>query len=120
MAMLCNRELIIFDEPTSGLDVASMQKVSKEVISLRQNAGVLVISHDYEFIRHVADRIIYLNDGKIEKDFILSSQTLGELNEIFNKMSLQSKNPLKNEPKGRFRIIERTAQRQAVLADFNA
>ena len=90
MAMLCDRELIIFDEPTSGLDVASMQKVSKEVISLRQNAGVLVISHDYEFIRHVADRIVFLNDGKIEKDFILSSQTLGELNEIFNKMQKDS------------------------------
>ncbi len=90
MAMLCDRELIIFDEPTSGLDVASMQKVSKEVISLRQNAGVLVISHDYEFIRHVADRIIFLNDGKIEKDFILSSQTLGELNEIFKKMQKDS------------------------------
>ncbi len=30
----------------------------------------------------------------------------------------QIENPLKNEPeKGRFRIIERTAQRQAVLAD---
>ncbi len=90
MAMLCDRELIIFDEPTSGLDVASMQKVSKEVISLRQNAGVLVISHDYEFIRHVADRIVFLNDGKIEKDFTLSSQTLGELNEIFKKMQRDS------------------------------
>ena len=90
MAMLCDRQLIIFDEPTSGLDVASMQKVSKEVISLRQNAGVLVISHDYEFIRHVADRIIFLNDRKIEKDFILSSQTLGELNEIFDFMQKKS------------------------------
>ena len=119
MAMLCDRDLIIFDEPTSGLDVSSMQKVSNEVVSLREKSGILVISHDYEFIRHVANRIVYLNDGKIEKDFVLSSQTLGELNEIFNKMSLQSKNPLKNEPKGRFRIIERTAQRQAVLADLN-
>ncbi|MBR4005713.1 MAG: ABC transporter ATP-binding protein [Treponema sp.] len=90
MAMLCNRELIIFDEPTSGLDVSSMQKVSKEVVSLRDKAGVLVISHDYEFIRHVADRIIYLNDGKIEKDFILSSQTLGELNGIFEMMQKES------------------------------
>ncbi|WP_022933044.1 ABC transporter ATP-binding protein [Treponema bryantii] len=90
MAMLCDRQLVIFDEPTSGLDVASMQKVSKEVISLRQNAGILVISHDYEFIRHVADRIVFLNDGKIEKDFILSSQTLGELNEIFDFMQKKS------------------------------
>jgi energy-coupling factor transport system ATP-binding protein len=90
MAMLCNRKLIIFDEPTSGLDVSSMQKVSKEVVSLRDKAGVLVISHDYEFIRHVADRIVYLNDGRIEKDFDLSSQTLGELNEIFKKMQKDS------------------------------
>lgn len=90
MAMLCDRKLIIFDEPTSGLDVSSMQKVSKEVVSLRDKAGVLVISHDYEFIRHVADRIVYLNDGRIEKDFDLSSQTLGELNEIFNKMQKDS------------------------------
>ena len=90
MAMLCDRQLIIFDEPTSGLDVSSMQKVSKEVVSLRDKAGVLVISHDYEFIRHVADRIVYLNDGKIEKDFDLSSQTLGELNEIFKKMQKDS------------------------------
>ena len=90
MAMLCDRKLIIFDEPTSGLDVSSMQKVSKEIVSLRDKAGVLVISHDYEFIRHVADRIVYLNDGRIEKDFDLSSQTLGELNEIFKKMQKDS------------------------------
>ena len=88
--MLCDRELIIFDEPTSGLDVSSMQKVSDEIVCLRDKAGVFVISHDYEFIRHIADRIIYLNDGKIEKDFILSSQTLGELNEIFIKMQKDS------------------------------
>ncbi len=90
MAMLCDRDLILFDEPTSGLDVSSMQKVSEEVVSLRQKSGILVISHDYEFIRHVADRIVYLNDGKIEKDFDLSSKTLGELNEIFDKMQKAS------------------------------
>ncbi|MCR4954428.1 MAG: ATP-binding cassette domain-containing protein [Treponema sp.] len=101
MAMLCDRELIIFDEPTSGLDVSSMQKVSSEIVSLREKAGLLVISHDYEFIRHVADRIIYLNDGTIEKDFLLSSQTLGELNEIFDTM--------KNDSAGAELIIKKGA-----------
>ena len=90
MARLCDRALIIFDEPTSGLDVSSMQKVSEEVVSLRQKSGILVISHDYEFFRHVADRIVYLNDGKIEKDFVLSSQTLEELNKIFDTMKKKS------------------------------
>lgn len=86
MAMLCDRELIIFDEPTSGLDVYSMLSVAEQVKNLREKAGVLVISHDYEFIRHVANRIIYLNQGIIEKDFILDKNTLSELNNIFIKM----------------------------------
>ena len=86
MAMLCDRDLIIFDEPTSGLDVSSMEKVSDEIIKLREKSSVLVISHDYEFIRHVADRIIFLEGRKIQKDFVLDSSTVGELNQIFNKM----------------------------------
>ncbi len=86
MGMLCDRELIIFDEPTSGLDVYSMLSVSKEIKNLKEKAGVLVISHDYEFIRHIANRIVYLNDGVIEKDFILDESSLSELNNIFKEM----------------------------------
>lgn len=86
MAMLCDRELIIFDEPTSGLDVYSMFSVSEQVKKLKEKAGILVISHDYEFIRHIANRIIYLNEGVIEKDFILDESTLSELNNIFMQM----------------------------------
>ena len=86
MAMLCDRDLIIFDEPTSGLDVYSMLNVSKEINRLRDKAGVLVISHDYEFIRHIANRIVYLKDGVIEKDFILDEHGLSDLNNIFKEM----------------------------------
>lgn len=86
MAMLCGRNIIIFDEPTSGLDVYSMQRVSKEIKKLKDNAGIIVISHDYEFIRHIADRIIFLDEGRIKEDFILKEDTLFRLNEIFKKM----------------------------------
>ena len=86
MAMLCGRDLIIFDEPTSGLDVYSMLNVSNEIGRLKDNSGILVISHDYEFIRHVANRIVYLKEGIIEKDFILDEQSLSELNNIFKDM----------------------------------
>ncbi len=86
MAMLCDRPLIIFDEPTSGLDVYSMKKVSERIKKLKVSSGVLVISHDYEFIRHVADRVVYLKDGTVEKDFILDSGTLSDLNQIFISM----------------------------------
>lgn len=86
MAMLCGRNIIIFDEPTSGLDVYSMQRVSKEIKKLKDNAGIIVISHDYEFIRHIADRIIFLDEGRIKEDFILKEDTLFRLNDIFKKM----------------------------------
>ncbi len=86
MAMLCDKEVIIFDEPTSGLDVTSMQRVSSEICSLSNHAAVLVISHDYEFIRNVADRIVYLDEGTVKEDFKLNNETVSRLNSIFKKM----------------------------------
>ena len=86
MAMLCDKPLIIFDEPTSGLDIVSMKKVAKEIVRLKENAAVLVISHDYEFIRNVANRIIYLKSGKVHEDFELTDNALCKLNNIFNNM----------------------------------
>jgi len=86
MAMLCDRDVIIFDEPTSGLDVSSMKKVSEEICRISKNSAVMVISHDYEFIRNVADRIVYLKDGSIEENFILNKDTLEKLNNIFREM----------------------------------
>ena len=86
MAMLCDRDVIIFDEPTSGLDIYSMKSVSKEILKLKEKAGILVISHDYEFIRYIADRIVYLEDGKIAEDFYLDENNLSKLNHIFIKM----------------------------------
>jgi len=86
MAMLCDKELVIFDEPTSGLDVNSMEKVSDEIRKLKDKSGVVVISHDYEFLRHVADRVIFMEDGTIKDDFNLDESNVSRLNNIFNKM----------------------------------
>ena len=86
MAMLCDKEIIIFDEPTSGLDVYSMEKVAQEIKKLRERSSVIVISHDYEFLRHVADRIVYMEEGTIKDDFILEADAVSSLNNIFNKM----------------------------------
>ncbi|MCR4768580.1 MAG: ATP-binding cassette domain-containing protein, partial [Saccharofermentans sp.] len=86
MAMLCGKDLIIFDEPTSGLDVGSMKTVVGEILKLKSKSGILVISHDYEFLRNVADRIVFVSGGTVEKDFYLNSETVSELNNIFTKM----------------------------------
>ncbi|SCZ79870.1 ABC transporter ATP-binding protein [Pseudobutyrivibrio xylanivorans] len=86
MATLCEKPLIIFDEPTSGLDVYSMHNVVAEILKLKEKSGVLVISHDYEFIRHVADRVVFLDEGTIKKDFVLTKDSLSDLNNNFKHM----------------------------------
>ncbi|SDB33457.1 energy-coupling factor transport system ATP-binding protein [Pseudobutyrivibrio sp. YE44] len=86
MATLCEKPLIIFDEPTSGLDVYSMHSVVGEILKLKEKSGVLVISHDYEFIRHVADRVVFLDEGTIKEDFILTKDSVSNLNKIFMHM----------------------------------
>lgn len=86
MAIVNHHRIIIFDEPTSGLDVMMMRAVSKELHQLKQSAAILVISHDYEFIRHVANRVLFLEEGVITKDFKLDENHLEELNQIFIEM----------------------------------
>lgn len=85
-ASVSNAPLVIFDEPTSGLDVQSMERVVREIRRLAEDKGILIISHDYEFIRRVAHRIIYIHQGKVEQDFPLTADTLCLLNHIYEKM----------------------------------
>ncbi len=86
MALLSKSSLIIFDEPTSGLDVKSMKLVSEEIEKIRKSTSVLIISHDYEFIRRVANRIVYIKEGTVDKDFELGEETIQQLNRIFMEM----------------------------------
>lgn len=68
-ALIHNPDIIICDEPTAALDAHTGQTVMS---ILRENAlhpdrVVLVVTHDTR-IYHFSDRIIHLDDGKIEKD----------------------------------------------------
>ena len=86
LGILSNRKVIIFDEPTSGLDLLSMRRVAREIQELKKKACVIVISHDYEFIRHISDRVLYLKNKTIKKDIPLDVEHLSEFNQIFMEM----------------------------------
>lgn len=86
VAALSDAGLVIFDEPTSGLDARSMERVAAEIKALAKDRAVLIVSHDYELIRKVAGRVIYLKDGRIERDFTLSQDTIEDFNQIFISM----------------------------------
>jgi energy-coupling factor transport system ATP-binding protein len=57
-AVLSDRKVLIFDEPTSGLDYRHMLEVVTLVRRLVEvDKVVLIISHDFEFLARVCDRI---------------------------------------------------------------
>lgn len=84
ISLITNFELIVFDEPTSGLDCENMNRVIEHIEKLKEKAAILIISHDYEFIRKTADRVLYLKNGIIEKDFYMDDTNI--LNNIFKEM----------------------------------
>lgn len=59
-------EILLLDEPTSGLDDATKQRLKQVLGGL--NLSFILISHEYDFLTAVADRIHTLEDGNIRAD----------------------------------------------------
>ena len=59
-------ELLLFDEPTSALDpewVGEVLTLMKELASKQQT--MLVVTHEMQFAKEVADRVIFMAEGNI-------------------------------------------------------
>ena len=67
-ALCCQSRIILFDEPTSALDPETIQEVLDVMIKLAsENITMVVVTHEMEFARSVADVVIYMADGVIEE-----------------------------------------------------
>ena len=61
--------ILCFDEPTSALDPELTGEVLRVIRELKdQGRTMLVVTHEMEFAKNVADRIIFFADGLIEED----------------------------------------------------
>ncbi|MBP1048430.1 amino acid ABC transporter ATP-binding protein [Enterococcus sp. BWM-S5] len=59
-------EVILFDEPTSALDPEMIQEVLDVMVDLsKQNITMICVTHEMGFARQVADRVIFMDDGRI-------------------------------------------------------
>ena len=64
-AVLRDASLLILDEPTTSLDAESARRVADALERLPRGASMLVITHDREFARRVADRVLDIADGRL-------------------------------------------------------
>jgi len=62
--LLVPRDFYIFDEITSALDEETARIIQKTILSLKTQAGILLISHRLSMVA-ISDEIIFLSKGKI-------------------------------------------------------
>lgn len=67
MALACKPKLLIADEPTTALDVTIQVQILELLNQLQreENMAVLMITHDLNLVRHFADRVGVMQNGRL-------------------------------------------------------
>lgn len=61
--MLSKANLMILDDPTNHLDLESISALNKGMINYK--GAIIFSSHDHELLQSVANRILYIKDGRV-------------------------------------------------------
>ena len=65
-AMAANADVILFDEPTSALDPQWVEEVLGLMKQLAaEHQTMIVVTHEMQFAREVADRVVFMDQGRI-------------------------------------------------------
>jgi polar amino acid transport system ATP-binding protein len=76
-----NPEVMLFDEVTAALDPEMVREVLDVILELaNQGMTMVIVTHEMQFARAVADRIIFLDKGRIveestPEEFFVSPKT---------------------------------------------
>ena len=80
-ALCMQPRLMLFDEPTSSLDPEMIKEVLDTMVALANDGmSMICVTHELNFARRVAHRVIFMDEGKIvedqsPKDFFENPQT---------------------------------------------
>jgi general L-amino acid transport system ATP-binding protein len=68
-ALCMSPKIMLFDEPTSSLDPEMVKEVLHTIVSLAdEGMTMLCVTHEMGFARQVADRVIFIDAGRILED----------------------------------------------------
>lgn len=84
-----NPKVLLLDEPCSSLDINNTKIIEKTLLNLVKNHTIIIITHNLSQAKRIADKIVFMQDGKIIE--------YGDKNELFNNpKSEKLKEYLKN------------------------
>jgi phospholipid/cholesterol/gamma-HCH transport system ATP-binding protein len=66
-ALAANPEAILYDEPTTMVDPLMAQTIGDLILKLKRQKGLtsIVVTHDMKLARKLADRVVFLVDGRV-------------------------------------------------------
>jgi polar amino acid transport system ATP-binding protein len=68
-ALAMDPKIMLFDEPTSALDPEMIKEVLDVMLELAEEGmTMVVVSHEMGFVKAAADRIVFMDDGRVVED----------------------------------------------------
>jgi len=66
-ALAAEPEAVLFDEPTTMVDPLMAQTIAELILKLKRKTGLtsVVVTHDMKLARKLADRVVFLVDGRV-------------------------------------------------------
>ena len=65
MLLMQDPEIIMLDEPVAGMSVKEREETARLIKRISQNRSVMVIEHDMDFVKEIADRVTVMHMGKV-------------------------------------------------------
>jgi polar amino acid transport system ATP-binding protein len=64
--MALGPQVMLFDEPTSALDPELVGEVLNVMVRTKESGmTMIVVTHEMQFAREVADRVVFMDEGRI-------------------------------------------------------
>jgi peptide/nickel transport system ATP-binding protein len=112
-ALIVSPQLVVCDEALSALDLSVQAQIINLLLELRRDLGLayLFIGHDLAVIRHLADRVVVLRNGKVVEQGI-AAQVCEQPADPYTK-ALMAAAPVPEPRQERARLTARVAELEA-------
>ena len=111
-ALAVNPKFIICDESVSALDVSVQAQVLNLLNDLKEEFGLtyIFISHDLSVVKYMSDRMVVMQEGKIEE--------MGDADQIYNTPKTEyTKRLIDAIPEGKLEDIKEHLEKKGVIVD---